>query len=330
MPRFTSATPLALWLALCFLLNACAPFVVPEGPAAAEPAFTQEGYKTSDGLRLPFFEWRPAEPKAVVLALHGFGDYSNAFDKVATALAERGFATYAYDQRGFGVSPGRGRWHGAERLVEDAAEAVGALQRRHPGLPLYLMGHSMGGGVAMAAVAQSPKMPVAGLILIAPAVWGRDNMPSFQKDLLRLSAYSVPWYPLTGQGIRIVPTDDLAALRALSRDPKVLRAFRVDQVWGLTNLMDLAAGAPPAIGTKTLYLYGLRDDVIPLRPTKAALAGFSESVLTAAIYDDGYHLLMRSTLGDAVIRDIAQWIEDPSAPLPSGADRDWQKRLDQR
>jgi alpha-beta hydrolase superfamily lysophospholipase len=303
---------------------------MPQGPDMAEPAFTLKGYRTGDGLRLPFFEWGPADPKAVVLALHGFGDYSNAFDKVAQALAKRGVATYAYDQRGFGVSPGRGRWHGAERLADDAAEAVGALKRKHPDVPLYLMGHSMGGGVALAAAARHPDLPVEGLILVAPAVWSRDFMPDFQKDLLRLSAHTLPWYPLTGQGIRIVPTDDLAALKALSRDPKVLRAFRVDQVWGLTNLMDLAADAPPGIGTRVLYLYGLRDDVIPLVPTKAALAGFSEPLLTAAIYDGGYHLLMRSKLGDAVIRDIAQWIEDPSAPLPSGADREWRERLDQR
>ena len=152
-------------------------------------------------------------------------------------------------------------------------------------------------------------------------------MPAVQTELLRLSAHSVPWYPLTGQGIRITPTDDLAALRALSLDPKVLRAFRVDQIWGLTNLMDSAAAAPPQIGVPVLYLYGLRDDVIPQRPTKAALAAFAEEWLTAAIYDDGYHLLLRSTLGETVIRDIAHWIDDPAAPLPSGAERGWRERL---
>ena len=303
---------------------------MPAGPATAEPAFTLKGFRTEDGLHLPFYEWGPAAPRAVVLALHGFGDYSNGFDKAANALATRGIATYAYDQRGFGVSPDRGRWHGAARLVEDAADAVRALRRKHPGVPLYLMGHSMGGGVAMAAAANDPTLPVDGLILVAPAVWSRDFMPAVQTELLRLSAHSVPWYPLTGQGIRITPTDDLAALRALSRDPKVLRAFRVDQIWGLTTLMDSAAAAPPQIGVPVLYLYGLRDDVIPQRPTKAALAGFAEEWLTAAIYDDGYHLLLRSTLGDTVIRDIAHWIDDPAAPLPSGAEREWRERLDRR
>ncbi len=327
MPWFIAARDGALWFALCLLAAACSPYVVPEGQQQAKPAFTLQGFRTDDGLLLPHLEWGPKQPDAVILALHGFGDYGNAFDKAAQAFAKHGIATFAYDQRGFGVAPNRGYWHGADRLARDAAGAVDALARRYPGAPVYLLGHSMGGAVAMTAAARYPEMQAEGLILIAPAIWSREFLPETHRRLLRASAHTVPWYPLTGQGIRVTPTDDSSVLRQLSRDPKVLHAVRVDQIWGLTNLMDRAAAVAGEITLPTLYLYGLKDDVIPRDPTAAIIARFANRGLKVGIYDNGYHLLLRSGKGDAVVADIIHWLDWPSAPLPSSADKDWRQRL---
>lgn len=310
---------------------ACAPYVVPEGPPQAKPAFTLEGFRTEDGQLLPFLEWGPQHnPQAFVLALHGFGDYSNAFQSAAGQFAEQGIATYAYDQRGFGGSPGRGFWHGRERLVKDAADAVGALAERNPGVPIYVLGHSMGGAIAMSAAALHPDLPVAGLILVAPAVWSREFMPPLQTELLHLSSHSLPWYPLTGQGIKVTPTDDLSVLRKLSRDPKVTHAFRVDQIWGLTNIMDLAQESAGQISKPSLFLYGLKDDIVPLPPTQAAIDQIPPALLRVGVYDDGYHLLLRSRAGKAAVTDIVHWMLAPDEPLPSGADKNWRKRLFER
>ena len=87
-------------------------------------------------------------PRAVILALHGFNDYSNAFAAPGAAWARLGIATYAYDQRGFGAAPARGRWAGGRVFAEDATTAACLLRQRHPGVPLYLLGESMGGGRA--------------------------------------------------------------------------------------------------------------------------------------------------------------------------------------
>ena len=77
------------------------------GPPIREPALTDEYFITADGTRLPYQMWRPtADPDAVILALHGFNDYSNAFARPAAWWAERGVLTYAYDQRGFGATGG--------------------------------------------------------------------------------------------------------------------------------------------------------------------------------------------------------------------------------
>src|SRR5690348_14499547 len=65
----------------------------------------------ADGAELPLQVWAPAEaPRAAIVALHGFNDYANAFDFAGTQLAHDGYAVYAYDQRGFGRTAGRGFW----------------------------------------------------------------------------------------------------------------------------------------------------------------------------------------------------------------------------
>ena len=93
-------------------------------------------------------------PRAVVLALHGFNDYSYAFDLPATYWAEHGVITYAYDQRGFGDSPTHGFWSGPEALVRDTNTITRLLRARHPNLPIYLLGESMGGAVLLASANQ--------------------------------------------------------------------------------------------------------------------------------------------------------------------------------
>src|SRR5262249_56480097 len=89
------------------------------------------------------------QPKAVILGLHGFGDYRDAFDEPAEIWSRAGIVTYAYDQRGFGQSPTRGRWPGTETLVEDAKAVAALLHERYPDLPIYVVGESMGGAPAL-------------------------------------------------------------------------------------------------------------------------------------------------------------------------------------
>src|SRR5216683_1843458 len=83
------------------------------GPMSSlsSPQLAGDRLVAADGATLPLRRWLPeGRPRAVVLALHGFNDYSNAFAGAGAGWAKNGIATYAYDQRGFGAAPGRGRW----------------------------------------------------------------------------------------------------------------------------------------------------------------------------------------------------------------------------
>jgi alpha-beta hydrolase superfamily lysophospholipase len=295
------------------------------------PAITADALVAADGVRLPLRRWLPRrEIKAVILALHGFNDYSNAFAMPAALWAERGIATYAYDQRGFGGAPLRRRWAGSARLAGDAVMASRLLRAIYPGRPIYLLGESMGGAIAVLAATGTEGVPPAaadGVILSAPAVWGRATMDLWPRLALFAAVRFVPELTLTGRGLDIKPSDNLPMLKALIKDPMVIKGSRVATIYGLVDLMDLALEAAPRLDMPVLLMYGARDEVVPrealvkfvggLPPDPADTAGRRR----LAYYQHGYHLLLRDLEGAVVTGDVANWVLDRRAPLPSQADR---------
>jgi alpha-beta hydrolase superfamily lysophospholipase len=300
------------------LLAGCAqPMMQPRGESAVAPYLTEDRIVAADGAVLPMSVWTPAaKPSAVVLALHGFNDYRNAFAELGPFLAKRGIAVYAYDQRGFGATCQRGIWPGEALLAEDLRTVAGLVRHKHRGIPLYLVGESMGGALAMSVLAETPEV-ADGTVLVAAAVWGQATMNPLQSGLLWLAAHSFPAMRLSGQGLGIRASDNDAMLRAQHDDPLVQKDARADTLWGLVNLMDRALLAAPGLMVPALVLYGERDEIIPRRPTCQMLARLNESA-RVAVYPNGYHMLTRDLGARLVLDDLAAWLADPTAPLPSG------------
>ena len=298
-----------------------------------EPCFAETGFVTADGQVLPLRRWLPprnlagGEVRGVILALHGFNDYSKAFEAAGEAWAKLGIATYAYDQRGFGAAPERGLWPGRAALAADAATASRILRGLYPGRPLYLLGDSMGGAVAIVAMTresgtQAPD--VDGAVLAAPAVWGRATMGLLPRLALWAGVRLVPGLTLTGRGLDITPSDNIAMLRTLARDPMVIKATRVDTIYGLVDLMDAALDAAPLLDAPLLVMYGAKDEIVPKTPIRRFVRDLPSEPRRRprlAWYKEGYHMLLRDLEGPLVIADVASWALTPAAPLPSGADR---------
>jgi alpha-beta hydrolase superfamily lysophospholipase len=236
-------------------------------------------------------------------------DYSEAFDLPGPWWAAHGITAYAYDQRGFGLSPDRGAWGGSDAMRQDLADFVEAAHRKYPGLPVYALGESMGGAVVLTALASDRPPRIGGAIVVAPAVWSRTDMPLTYRAALWIAAHFVPAMHVSGAGLHIVACDNIEVLKKLSRDPIYQHSVRADQVYGLVDLMDEARNAPERLPNtpRILFLYGGNDQVIPKEPTRAVvreLAGRAD----VRRYPKGYHMLLRDLEGESVDKDVADWI----------------------
>jgi alpha-beta hydrolase superfamily lysophospholipase len=129
-----------------------------------------------------------------------------------------------------------------------------------------------------------------------------------------------------------MPSDNIEMLRALGRDPWVIKGTRVETIYGLANLMDEAYGSASSLTGNTLMLYGEKDEIIPKKPTYEflqKLLASNKADKKVAFYQQGYHMLLRDLQASTAWKDIAAWIDDNLNKLPSGADHRAQQVLAQ-
>jgi alpha-beta hydrolase superfamily lysophospholipase len=309
-----------LALLLTLVLAGCAAHLAPPGPAVEAPRETADAFVMPDGMRLPYRVWLPqGAPWAVMLALHGMNDSRDGWEIPAPDFAAAGIAVFSPDQRGFGDTATRGYWPGTAALVDDARQMAALLHARYPQARLILLGESMGAAELM-CLATGPGAPAgAAYVLVAPAVWSRSEMNLFERDGLWLMSHLVPGFTVTGQVAHVLASDNRPALIRLSRDPLTIHDTRFDAIDGLVDLMDAAASAAPRFAARSLFLYGGKDELIPPRALVRVWRTLPPGPVRA-FYPGGYHLLLRDLARAGPIGDIIDWLLDPAAPLPSGAE----------
>ncbi|HXU99318.1 MAG TPA: lysophospholipase [Caulobacteraceae bacterium] len=307
-------------------VTGCAPTLQQaERPAAgfAGPRLEKDAFVSFDGARLGLTRWDAAggAPRAVIIGVHGMDDYANAFHLAAADWAARGITTLAFDQRGFGRSPGRGLWAPDALSIEDLRTIVALARQQYPGAVIAVAGESLGGAVAIEAFASDRPPAADRLILLAPAVWGWSRQPVTYSAALWLADHLAPGWVLTPPRwltSKIYPTDNVPEMIAMSRDPLMEWGARTDALYGLVATMQNAWRETGAIRVPTLYLYGAHDEVIPKRPSFEAAARLPAGDRTA-YYAKGWHLLLRDLQAKNVWADSAAFVLDPAAPPPSGA-----------
>jgi alpha-beta hydrolase superfamily lysophospholipase len=244
--------------------------------------------------------WPAADPRRLVLLAHGYGEHIGRYEHVAAALTARGAVVAGPDHLGHGRS-------GGERvLIEDYADVVedlhavaDAVRAEWAGLPLVLVGHSMGGMIA-ARYAQLHREELAGLVLSGPVLgtWTAAT------DLLAFE--EIP--------------DDPLDVTTLSRDPAVGEVYAADDlVWhGPFKRPTLEAldrelgtiGEGPALGDlPTLWIHGEEDQLVPMGETRAGIEALGASALTEHVIPGARHEVFNETNKDEVIAEVAEFAE---------------------
>lgn len=285
----------------------------PPPPHDHAPMLEKNLYIAADGTKLPLRRFETESPRAIVLAVHGFNDYSRSFEGVGGFLRDHQITVLAYDQRGFGGNDKPGHWRGGAAMADDLRRLAMLAEKQYPNVPVYLLGDSMGGAVSLIASTTEPLPNIKGVILIAPAVWGRNAMNPLQVMALWFTAHAMPWLQLSGSMLNIKPSNNLEMLRELSKDPLVLKEARPDTLYGMTDLMDDALEASAQIKLPTLILYGGKDEIIPKPAMRAMLermGGNAQAPWQFVWYENGYHMLLRDLEAKDTWADIVRWIED--------------------
>lgn len=249
--------------------------------------------------------WDTASPRYVVLLAHGYGEHSGRYDHVAAALTADRAVVYAPDHAGHGRSAGKqARADLIEDMVTDLHELDGRAREEHPGLPVVVIGHSMGGIIATRYAQRYDDL--AALVLTGPVIGGNPGFTAL------LDLDPLPEVPLS---------PDL-----LSRDPAVGQAYLADELVyhgplqreSLQGLVDAVAAvaAGGSLGElPTLWLHGELDGLAPLDATRSAVERIRGTDLRSKVYPGAQHEIFNETNRDEVISDVISFLAQiPALP----------------
>lgn len=256
--------------------------------------------------------WVPErEARAVVVISHGLAEHGGRYEHVAARLVDAGYAVYAIDHRGHGQSGGAGRANidRFDFVVSDLGSFIGRAQREHPGAITILLGHSMGGLIALATALRNPKV-LRALVLSGPALAaGEVASPAKMLVARVLSAVS----PNTGA--LTLPAS------AVSRDPAVVSAYEQDPLVfrgsiparTLVELLQAMAAIDARVHElrlPVLVQHGTADQLVPLAGVHPIYQRLGDAKSrTLRLYEGLYHEVYNEPERERVIGDLLSWLE---------------------
>jgi alpha-beta hydrolase superfamily lysophospholipase len=244
--------------------------------------------------------WSAAEPRSIALIAHGYGEHAGRYEHVAQRLVDDlDAAVYAPDHRGHGRTGGAtGLVEDGEAITQDLHDVADAARSEHPGLPVVLIGHSMGGLIAT-RYAQRFGDELAALVLSGPVVGAN---PVFEQLLAMDPIPDVPIDPAV-----------------LSRDPAVGEAYAADELvyhgpFQRVTLEQLFAAIGrvaegPGFGDlPTLWIHGSDDQLVPLDITRPAMEKLRGSSFRERVYEGARHEVFNETNRDEVLDDVVAFL----------------------
>ena len=259
-------------------------------------------------------EWKPAgSPRAFLLLVHGYAEHVGRYARFAGQLSEAGIHVLGYDHRGHGLSPGkRGEVADFSGLVDDLEGQVEAAACAVGELPLFLMGHSMGGLVSANFLATRPHS-LAGAIISSPLLAIPEGVPAWKLGAADWLGRWLPWLPvenLDAAGI----SRDAAEVAAYRSDPLVYHG-RINARTGAALVSGIRAttAAVPRITLPILVLHGTADGLAPFAGGERLYAGAGSTDKTCLWEDGGYHELLNDLNRTAAETAIMAWLDSQVA-----------------
>lgn len=297
--------------------------------------------RASDGTDVACYKQTTQSPTAAIHIAHGMGEHAKRYDAVAEALAGHGFAVYANDHRGHGET-GRANLgyfgpDGWNRVLADAYELNRLIRHAHPGIPLILLGHSMGAMMSQQYITRYGES-IDGLVLSGSPGFKAKSLNPLPRWILAFeirrrgaeNGSEVMQSLLFGSANKPFDGPDATGFEWLSRDPAQVKLYVDDPQCGFVistgSLKDLYAGSASASDPAgvsripkqlPIYVFSGSDD--PVHGEKAdverMLQAYREAGLSAVTlrwYEGGRHEMFNETNRDEVINDLITWLSQIS------------------
>lgn len=271
----------------------------------------ESNYTTHDGKVLFLQAWMPENPKASVLLVHGLGEHSGRYGEFATRLCRAGIAVFTFDGRGHGKSESgkpSAFYESAEDYLKDIEVLFGKAKNYLPGIPAFIYGHSMGGGL-VAAFALKRKPDAAGVILSSPAIKEADGT---SKLLLAVSDLVSKYLPR----LKALKLD----IDGISRISEEVEKYKSDPLiyqesipartgTELFHQMEYIQKHASEFSLPVLILHGDADRLTNPKGSQLLFEKASSKDKTLEIFPGGYHELIRDLEAERYQTLILDWLE---------------------
>ncbi len=278
---------------------------------------SEETVEGKDGNQIFFRCWRPEGPPSALVAIcHGVNSHSGQYDWTARQLADKGFAVYALDLRGRGLSSGeRFQVNDIEEYVGDLATLIDLAKTREPGLPVFLLGHSAGGVVSCVYTLEH-QAEIDGLICESFAF--RVPAPGIALSLIKGLSHVAP-------SLRVLKlhnedfSRDPEAVRMLNADPLIAGEVQpASTVAALVRADERLEKAFGQITLPVLIMHGTVDKATVPAGSEFFYKNAGSADKTLRLYEGHYHDLLNDYGKEEVLMDTTQWIRQ-HLPQRAGA-----------
>jgi len=263
----------------------------------------------SDRVRLFNQFWKPQNPKAVLLIVHGLKDHSSRYASLGEQLVSHGYAVYALDLRGLGKSEGERAFVGSfDDYLRDLDLFYDKVRRAEPGKPVFLFGHSMGRAIALLFVL-GRNTEIRGLVLSAPAL----KVPSDVSPLLvwftkRLGGIA-PKRPVFKLDNKLF-TRDLEALAAMNSDPLIYnKPHPARTATELLRAIDRIQKTMSSLMIPIMLMHGTADKITNPDGSRQLDEAALSTDKTLKLYQGHYHDLLHDLENSDVANDLLQWLD---------------------
>jgi alpha-beta hydrolase superfamily lysophospholipase len=263
-------------------------------------ADTREHRLTGARGTITAHEWPHEHPRYITLVAHGYGEHMGRYAELAAVLVADGAAVFGPDHQGHGTSAGeRVLIEDFEDVVTDLHTVAELARATHPGVPLVLIGHSMGGLIA-SRFAQRYGTELTALVLSGPVI-GAWRLPG---RLLALD--EIPDTPISPAAL----SRDLAVGAAYAADPLVRHGpMKRPTLEAFVQTLDTVAELGDVGGLPLLWLHGSDDRLVPLAGSRVGVERFSGGELTERVYPGARHEVFHETNRAEVFADLIRFLD---------------------